>query len=203
MTTNSSALILPAPSTSAATTASAANSELHDIKAPVEIPNWWAWAGLALALIALALAYWRWRRRARRVEEGTPVPVIPPHERARQKLREALALLGEPRPFCIAVADTIRVYLEERFELHAPERTTEEFLEELQNSSLLTFDQKQTLGDFLTRCDLVKFARYEPGRPELQALYDAATRLVDETEPAPTPADGAATAPDAKPVASA
>jgi len=30
---------------------------------------------------------------------------------------------------------------------------------------------------------MVKFARYEPGPPELQSLYDSSIRLIDETEP--------------------
>jgi hypothetical protein len=77
------------------------------------------------------------------------------------------------------------LYLEERFDFHAPERTTEEFLYELQATDLLLADQKQSLGEFLSVCDMVKFARYEPGQPELQALHDSAVRLVDETEPQP------------------
>ena len=83
------------------------------------------------------------------------------------------------------VSDTIRWYLEERFSFRAPERTTEEFLYELQGTDLLTPDQKTSLGEFLQRCDLVKFARYEPGEPELRDLHDSALRLVEETEPGP------------------
>jgi hypothetical protein len=94
--------------------------------------------------------------------------------------------MGQAREFCIAVSDTVRWYLEERFEFRAPERTTEEFLIELQATNLLTPDRKQSLSEFLQRCDLVKFARYEPGRPELQDLHAAAVRLVEETEPVPT-----------------
>ena len=116
-----------------------------------------------------------------------PKPVIPAHLRARRALEEALALIGQPREFCIVVSDTIRWYLEERFRFRAPERTTEEFLHELQATSLLTTAQKQSLGEFLTRCDLVKFARYEPGEPELRDLHRSAMRLVEETEPRPEP----------------
>jgi len=115
------------------------------------------------------------------------VPVIPAHVRAKQKLQEALALLGQPREFCILVSDTIRWYLEERFDFHAPERTTEEFLYELRGTELLTRDQKESLGDFLNRCDLVKFAKYEPGEPELRDLHAAALRLIEETEPQQPP----------------
>jgi hypothetical protein len=99
-------------------------------------------------------------------------------------LQEALLLISQPKPFCTLVSDTIRVYLEERFEFHAPERTTEEFLYELRETNLLLADQKDSLGEFLKRCDLVKFARYEPVEPELRDLHGSALRLVEETEPA-------------------
>lgn len=157
---------------------------LRDIKPPVEIPSGWAWVFWALLVLAVAaLAFWAWRYWQKRRAQAQVVPVVPPHIRAKQALREALALLGQPREFCIRVSDTIRWYLEERFDFHAPERTTEEFLYELQGTNLLTPDQKDSLGEFLKRCDLVKFAKYEPGLPELEDLHSSAVRLVEETEP--------------------
>jgi hypothetical protein len=168
--------------------------DIHPIKAPVPIPNLWLWIACAVGLLLLAALLWRaWRKRRQQMNAPKPEPVIPSHQKARTQLQAALALLDQPRPFCILVSDTIRTYLEERFDLRAPERTTEEFLEELQASPMLNYDQKRTLGEFLTACDLVKFARYEPGRSELQGLYDAAVRLVDETQmPEAVPADAAA-----------
>src|SRR5690242_2618113 len=163
-----------------------AATDIRGIKSPVAIPNPWFWVWIGLGVLAAAvLCWWLWRRSRAKPVEVKPVPVIPPHERARAKLEEALSLLDQPRPFCILVSDTIRVYLEERFTLRAPERTTEEFLEELQTSPMLSYEQKRTLGEFLTGCDLVKFARYEPGRAELQAIYDTAVRLVEETQAPP------------------
>ena len=162
---------------------------LRDIKPPIEIPDPWrfVWWGLAiLAIAAAAFFLWRWLQKRKQV--AAYVPPIPAHVRAKQKLQEALALIGQPREFCIAVSDTIRAYLEERFTFHAPERTTEEFLYELRDTNLLTPDQKDGLGEFLKRCDLVKFARYEPREPELRDLHESALRLVEETEPLePTP----------------
>src|SRR5262245_14827452 len=89
---------------------------LHDIKPPVEIPTGWLWAiWLAGALLLAALAFWAWKYwQKRRFQMAIPT-IIPPHVRAKQKLQEALALLGQPREFCIMVSDTIRFYLEERF----------------------------------------------------------------------------------------
>ena len=170
--------------------------DIRGIKAPVPIPNLWLWVGFGLALLFVAaLAWWLWRRRQRQPQPTVPEVIIPPHERAMARLQEALSLIDQPRPFCILVSDTVRIYLEESFRLRAPERTTEEFLEELQSSPNLTYDQKQTLGEFLMGCDLVKFARYEPERTEVQGIYDAAVRLIEETQPPPPlPASEAPTA---------
>jgi hypothetical protein len=166
--------------------AGSATNGLRDIKPPVDIPNPWFWLWLTLGVLALAAAlFWAWKRWRKKKAATPPAPVIPAHVRAKQKLKEALALIGQPKEFCIVVSDTIRWYLEDRFNFHAPERTTEEFLYELQETDLLLPDQKESLSEFLKRCDLVKFARYEPGEPELHDLHGAAVRLVEETEPLP------------------
>jgi hypothetical protein len=168
--------------------AGSGTNELRDIRPPVEIPNGWVWAlWFAGALFVIALLYVTWRYVRKRKIEAAIVPPIPPHIVAKQKLRDALALIGQPREFCILVSDTARWYLEQRFDFHAPERTTEEFLHELTATDLLTPDQKSSLGEFLQRCDLVKFARYEPREPELRDLHASALRLVEETEPVAVP----------------
>jgi hypothetical protein len=59
----------------------------------------------------------------------------------------------------------------------------------LQSRSLLTRDQKQSLGEFLASCDLIKFAKYEPAETELRGLYQSALRLVNETGPRPVMAN--------------
>ena len=160
-------------------------SDLRDIKPPVEIPSGWAWLWWllgALVLAAAAFELWKWWQK--RKANVAVAPPIPAHVRARQKLQEALAFIARPKPFCTLVSDTVRFYLEERFEFRAPERTTEEFLHELRGTNLLLPDQKESLGEFLQQCDLVKFAKYEPGEPELRGMHGSAVRLVEETEPA-------------------
>jgi hypothetical protein len=192
-----------APTNTLSALAPQGSADLRDIKAPVSIPDPWFWVGVALAgLLLLAALYFAWRRWRERRAMAPPVPLIPAHIRARQKLDEALALLGNPKAFCIAVSDTVRWYLEERFEFRAPERTTEEFLYELRGTNLLSPDQKNSLGEFLGRCDLVKFARYEPAEPELRDLHAAALRLVKETEPVERAVEPAApaAAPEPEPV---
>ncbi len=157
---------------------------LRDIKPPVEIANGWIWFWCALGALLLGVILfelWRWWQKRR--AQVSVVPPVPAHVRAKLKLLEALALIAQPKPFCTLVSDTARAYLEERFEFHAPERTTEEFLHELQGTNLLLPDQKESLGAFLQQCDLVKFAKYEPGETELRGLHESAVRLIEETEP--------------------
>ncbi|HAB15573.1 MAG TPA: hypothetical protein DCE44_03890 [Verrucomicrobiales bacterium] len=160
---------------------------LKDIKGPIVISSTWAWIWRVLAIAAvaglIALAWW-WYRRGQ--PETAPAAVLSPADRARQRLEAALRWIEDPERFVTEVSEIARTYLEERFGLHAPERTTEEFLAELTSDRTLEGRHKELLADFLTRCDLVKFARADTDRAELEALYGAAERLVDETAKMPS-----------------
>jgi hypothetical protein len=187
MNTNS-ALIVPAPSPADTNTASLTFHE--PLKPLIAIPNFWLWVIWSAVILVLCVVAWlAWRYWRRKVAAVLAVPPIPPHVRARRALEAALALLSDPKAFSIAVSGAVREYLEQRFDFHAPERTTEEFLYELQGTNLLTTEQKLSLGEFLANCDLIKFAKYEPTETELRALHAAALRLVNETEPRLVPAE--------------
>ncbi len=175
---NQNAVIVPPP-TSAAT---GTNEALRDIRGPVPLPPelLWLWIAVGAALGGL-LAVFIWNKWFRHAPRVPALPVVPPHQRAKHRLADALALLSQPKPFCTAVSDTLRIYLEERFEFRAPERTTEEFLVDLQATDLLNDSQKEFLTGFLTRCDLVKFAKHEPSEADLRSLHSAALGLVEET----------------------
>jgi hypothetical protein len=182
MASNSPALVVPAPT--AGPTNGVVAQDIREVKPPVAIPTGWAWLGWLLGFAALvAVAWWSWRKWLKSREKPAVTIVIPPHVIARDQLRAALELLDRPEPFCVAVSGIVRNYLEAQFRLQAPERTTEEFLEELQSSAMLDLNLKRLLGDFLMRCDLVKFAQAQPSRDELRELYDSALRLVEETTP--------------------
>jgi hypothetical protein len=170
----------PPPPSVAATNMGPA--DIHGIKEPVPIPTGWEWLLWLLAVLALAFALrllWKWWNKRRLAPKAKAM--VPPHRRARERLRAALDLISNPYAFCSLVSDVLRDYLEERFEFHAPERTTEEFLNELWVSERLNPDHKKSLEQFLTECDLVKFAKHEPDERTLRQLLETAERFVDET----------------------
>ena len=114
-------------------------------------------------------------------------------------MRALARLRNEPRisteqieRFHVELARILRLYLEERFGLHAPERTTEEFFAEAQRSVLLDASQLHELSAFLGHCDLVKFARLVPGDDEHMRVFGTVERFVEATRPdratAPQPA---------------
>ena len=181
MEATNSALVLPSESTEPSL------SDIHDIRSLVEVPSSWDWLwGLLIGIVVAGLLYWAflyWKKRRERKAEEPIIPSEPAHERARRQLEAALEYLHDPDRFCVLVSSAILSYLEERFDLHAPDRTTEEFLDELQGSHHLNEEQKQSLANFLTECDMVKFAKSEPEAFELKRLYESALQLVRETEP--------------------
>ena len=175
-----------------ATNSVASSPQFHDIKPPLEIVTLGTWLGrfAAVALLGalLWLGWWLWRRRKPRTARAH---MLPPDERARARLGAALALIDHPERFCTAVSEITRAYLEERFGLKAPDQTTEEFLADLPKNAELDERHKESLAGFLTGCDLVKFAKFEPARADLEALHAAALDLVLQTAPVAVPAQAA------------
>jgi hypothetical protein len=75
----------------------------------------------------------------------------------------------------------LRHYIEDRFELRAPERTTEEFLYELKFTRELSEGQKGDIEEFLTLCDLVKFAKHAPTVEQVQRTFNLVKEFIEKT----------------------
>jgi hypothetical protein len=154
--------------------------DIHDIKGLVPLPHNWWW--LLILVAVLALAYWLWKRRpVTDATKATPPPT--PYElaiRALQRLREENPPVEE---FYTRLSDIVRHYLEGRFYLRAPERTTEEFLYEVSQDNTLAQEHKDLLGAFLQESDLVKFARHHPEQSDIQRALEAAEKFVRDTQP--------------------
>src|SRR6266404_4205088 len=154
--------------------------DIHDIKGLVPLPHNWWW--LFILVAALALAYWLWKRK-RPTDATNAAPPPMPYEvaiRALQQLREENPPVEE---FYTRLSDIVRHYLEGRFHLRAPERTTEEFLYEVSQNNTLAQEHKELLGAFLQESDLVKFARHHPEQSDMNRALEAAEKFVDDTQP--------------------
>ena len=169
----------------------AALDDLKDAYPPVPLP-WkapsaaavflWiaALGGLAAGGVFALKAYLRWRRWKAALGEA-----VLPHERALRGL-EALAgmLDGDGfEEYFVGLSDVVRFYIEGNFGIRAPEQTTEEFLEGTASDGRLSSGHRALLRRFLEKCDLVKFARYEPAVREAADALEAARTFVRETRP--------------------
>ncbi len=142
----------------------------------------WVWFLLVLLLSACGAALFIWLKRRRELA-GIPPPARPAHEIALEALERLRAQLSAENylGFIIEVSRILRVYIQDRFELRAPHRSTEEFLSEASQSQLLSPEHQELLGDFLRQCDLVKFARRSAALGQMERLFLIATQFVHDT----------------------
>jgi len=164
--------------------------DIRDIKPPVYFaPNQaFIFFLLAIALIALAIFFVNrfLKKRRQKTKEVDESFLRSPHEIAYEALEKLKAKnlpgRGLIKEYYSELSGIVRYYLEGRFGFRAPEMTTEEFLQALRNSGYLNGAQKNLLKNFLTHCDLVKFAKYGPSQSEITESFYAAHKLVDETK---------------------
>jgi len=156
--------------------------DIHDIKGLMPVPPSWWWLWALLALIAVVVFVWWLRSRRKPATTAGPASLPSPVEVA----LAALQRLREENPpvevFYTRLSHIVRRYLEDRFGLRAPERTTEEFLYEVSQDGTLRPGHKELLGAFLQEADLVKFARLRPSATDTDRAYGAAEKFVRETE---------------------
>lgn len=89
--------------------------------------------------------------------------------------------------FFVDLSAILRYYVEGRWELHAPERTTPEFLSEIAGGGHFTPEQEVFLARFLRLCDRVKFAQFRPDLEAMGVSFEETMRFVEETIPEPEP----------------
>lgn len=165
-------------------------ADIRDIKAPVAVPRdytvLWILAGIVAALALIGYAVYRILNRAR---AARMVPPRPAHEVALEALArlQAARLLeaGRHDEYWVRLSAIVRDYLENRFQLRAPEMTTEEFLQAAQRHAQIEPTQRGLLSRFLSEADLVKFAQHMPGSEEAERAYTTARQFIEETRVRP------------------
>jgi hypothetical protein len=159
--------------------------DIRDIRGPKAMPGSWVVpAGLAGALVLALCAYAVWRARHRRARGRTPGLA----EQTLQRLDATRPLMrpATAREFAIAASEVIRDYIEKRFDVVAMQRTTEEFLQTLLQSSNETLARHRALlADFLQQCDFVKFAGASLAVADMESLLGSARGFVLETSEPP------------------
>jgi hypothetical protein len=135
--------------------------------------HWGLAATVAIVIIlVIGVALWRLGRKG-----AKPQPARSPRDRALAEL----AKIDPPAPEQLPrVADVLRQFLEEHFQLAATRQTTSEFHTTLGNANVLTESQVESVAEILTRCDLVKFAGVRPDAETCEALLRRSRLLVAE-----------------------
>lgn len=164
----------------------------RDIKDVVDLPQqatnsnaWLYWSASGAALLTLA---------------GVTLLVLPSRDRSLSAQQKALSQLdeldeaellekGQTELFYVRLTNIVRHYIENQFDIAAPKLTTDEFLAEMVSSTHLEVSQQQTLREFLSTADLVKFARLEPHRQDAADAIGHARQFVQHTAIETNPAE--------------
>ncbi len=172
--------IAPVPAEQATATLKPAQGELD---ANVGGTSWSLIAGLGGGILMLgsgSILAFRGYRARRRIQQQRSA-----YEDAVAELR-ALEDKGAPDSegadaWFVRLSSIVRDYLERRYEIRAPELTTEEFLLVATARPELTEEHRGMLTEFLERCDRVKFAGYRPDSEESLGTLAAARGFVEDT----------------------
>ena len=143
---------------------------------------WWVCGGAAV-MIVVAVALWfvlRPKKEAQIARIFRPAHEIA-YEILQNLAEEKLVQAGRVKEFYERLSDCLRHYIEHRFTLRAPERTTEEFLAEIERGESLAPQYRMELKAFLEHCDLVEFARYEPSVEQIEEVLRMVESFVDNT----------------------
>jgi hypothetical protein len=191
-TLEASELIKPFPSLTMKVVSALENEEdtqVSDIKETAKLPHRiprWVWLIPATALLAflVGLIIARFVHQKPQVKKGPPP--LPPHLLALKALEalRARQLLekDEYGAFYTELSLILRTYLEGRFDLHAPESTTEEIVVEMSKSPELKETQRTILQAFMRQADMVKFAKDHPDAQTMERAFDTTKAFVIETK---------------------
>lgn len=155
-----------------------AAQDFHEIAPPVDysfVPTWLIFVASFIILSLIGLVVWWFKRKKS--------PALPP-KLPREIALEDLDAIGRaietmnPYLFSIRVSDILRRYVTNQYALPVTRQTSVEFLSALAKAPSFSVNEKSLLEDFLNRCDLIKFARYEATSADSRLLLEEATRFV-------------------------
>jgi hypothetical protein len=98
---------------------------------------------------------------------------------------DGLPARGEVDSFFVRLSGIVRTYIEGRFAIAAPDRTTQEFLREASRNATLAGENERELGAFLRTADMVKFAAARPADETCAQAMRSMRAFVERTAPRP------------------
>jgi len=144
---------------------------------------WYAFA-IAGALIAIFFLIRLINRRRNEAPEPE-APKIPAHITAMAVLNQLLSderwRAENKKEYYSTLTDTVRRYLEERFNIYALEKTTREILTDLKYADISDND-KVNLKKILNQADMVKFAKFSPADEDGFVSLKQSIDFVDRTK---------------------
>ncbi len=162
--------------------------DIKDIKPPLELPAeyFWVWISLAIFLLVGIIAYFLFQQRRKAGVMKILEPILPPWEVALKRLEvlgvKGLEGKGMWREYYAELSSILRHYIEGRFEIHAPEMTTQEFLHMIKADDRIQGVHKQIFKDFLNLCDMIKFAQHASNKEEALRSFELVVLFVGETK---------------------
>ena len=164
-----------------------------DIKDIRELPfslTWWVrenavWITGAGAVALVAVALFLLVARLRRKKPSAAIErAVPLHERILGLLdaldKERIWQQGDHKAYQSRLTDLVRGYIEERYQVPALERTTDELMQELRVSAM-SEEHRTQLSNMLHLADMVKFAKALPSPAENEQMMAGAVRFVQST----------------------
>jgi hypothetical protein len=147
-------------------------AKIKDIKPPYDEPFDWRWYlpyaywGLAILAIAIIITIIVIKLNKKKPQETIiEKPKIPAHISALETLekikQEAIWKENKTKEYYSSIADTVRLYIEERFNINALELTSDEIIK-IFKSQVIDSESKSKLTQILTLSDFVKFAKQIP-----------------------------------------
>lgn len=112
-----------------------------------------------------------------------PEKVLLPHEKAILSLSKITNT--NDKEFYFTLSEIIRVYLSERFEIHAIEQPSPDIVNSLKENNELNDIQKDFIKDFLDKTDFYKFTDYKPEKNYSEKLLEQSNSFVNETKKIP------------------
>lgn len=160
----------------------------------------WSWQermqqwlpGLLASIAILAFGAWTWRKWKQRVPFERPETIVPKapleaaHVIALRTLenikKTAIWKNGQVKLHHAATSEALRLYLEQRFDFPALERSTSEVKDAVGQLPLRQLEI-EALIEVLTLADLVKFAKWNPNASDHERVVNRSIRFVENTIP--------------------